>query len=139
MHLEDIYPAPLWPFPVYTVCVLGIVAVMLALSHVLGERHRGRATAEPYECGVVPTGGARLRYHIQFYLIGVLFVVFDIEAVFIVAWAVAVRELGWEGYAKIVLFIGVLCAALFYLVRCGALDWRKGTAAPGADARKEAQ
>ncbi len=124
MHLEDIYPGPLWPFPVYTICVLCIVAAMLGLSYLLGQRHRDRATGEPYESGVVPTGSARLRFHIQFYLIGVLFVVFDIEAVFILVWAIAVRDLGWAGYCAMLLFIGVLGAALFYLVRCGALTWR---------------
>jgi len=126
MNLEGIYPVPLWPFPVYTICVLLVVAGMLALSHVLGERHRDRATAEPYESGIVSTGGARLRFNIRFYLIAVLFVIFDMEAVFIVTWAVAVREVGWAGYFEIVFFIGILGAALFYLVRLGALDWRRG-------------
>ncbi len=125
MHLDDIYPGPLWHFPVYTICVLAIVSGILGLSYVLGQRHRQRATAEPYESGIVPTGTARVRFHIRFYLVGVLFVVFDIEAVFIIVWAVAVRELGWPGYFAMVLFVGVLGASLFYLVRCEALRWRE--------------
>ncbi|HEY9436261.1 MAG TPA: NADH-quinone oxidoreductase subunit A [Blastocatellia bacterium] len=96
---------------------------MLALSYLLGQRHRARATGEPYESGVVSTGSARLRFSAQFYLVAMLFVIFDLEAVFIFAWAVAFREVGWTGYAGVLAFIGVLVAALIYEWRLGALDW----------------
>src|SRR5262249_7716977 len=96
---------------------------MLAVSYLLGQRHLGRATGEPYESGIVSTGSAQLRCPAQFYLVAMLFVIFDLEAVFIFAWAVAFRELGWAGYAGAMVFIGVIVAALIYAWRVGALDW----------------
>jgi NADH-quinone oxidoreductase subunit A len=116
--------ALLWPLGVYIAAVVVMVAFMLTLSAILGERHKEKATDEPYECGVVSTGSARLRFHAGFYLMAMFFVIFDLEAAFIYAYAVAFRELGWKGYAEIVVFVGILAAALFYLWRLGALDWR---------------
>ncbi len=113
----------LWPLVVYFAAVILLAAGMLAVSYLLGQRHMGRATGEPYESGVVSTGSARLRFPAQFYLVAMLFVIFDLEAVFIFAWAIAFRELGWAGYAGVLVFIGVLVAALIYAWRLGALDW----------------
>lgn len=115
--------AALWPLAVYLAAVVILVTVMITLSYVLGERHRERQTAEPYESGIVSTGTARVRFDIKFYLIAMFFVIFDLEAVFIFAWAVSIRETGWTGYAEMMLFIGVLAAALVYLWRLGALEW----------------
>lgn len=113
----------LWPMAVYFLAVLFLVVVMLGLSYVLGQRHRERATGEPYESGMVSTGSARTRLDVKFYLVAMLFVIFDLEAVFIFAWSVSLREVGWQGYFEILLFIAILLAALFYLWRLGALDW----------------
>jgi NADH-quinone oxidoreductase subunit A len=115
----------LWPFALYFFAVVALVGVMLGLSFLLGERHRERATGQPYESGMPVTGSARLRFDVRFYLIAVFFVIFDLEAVFIFGWAVDLRELGWPGYVEIVIFIGVLLAGLVYLWRLGALEMRK--------------
>ncbi len=115
----------LWPLAVFFFSAVLIVSAILALSFVLGQRHRERATAEPYESGVVSTGTARIRFDIKFYLVGMLFLLFDLEAVFLYAWAVSVREVGWQGYVEALIFIVVLAAALAYLWRVGALDWGK--------------
>lgn len=115
--------APWWSLAVYAAVVLVLVAGMLGLSFVLGQRHNEKATGEPYEGGIVSTGSARLRMDVRFYLVAVFFVVFDLEAAFIYAWAVALRDIGWPGYVEGVIFIGVLFAALVYLWRLGALDW----------------
>jgi NADH-quinone oxidoreductase subunit A len=115
--------AVLWPLAVYFAAVVVIVTVMITLSYVLGERHREKQTGEPYESGIVSTGTARVRFDIKFYLIAMFFVIFDLEAVFIFAWAVSIRETGWAGYAEMLIFIGVLAAALVYLWRLGALEW----------------
>lgn len=96
---------------------------MLGLSALLGERHAERATREPYESGIVTTGSAHVRFSAKFYLVAMFFVVFDVEAVFFFAWAVAAPELGWLGYGEILFFAAVLLAALAYLWRDGALDW----------------
>lgn len=113
----------LWPLLVYFVAVLALVASMIGLSYVLGQRHQERATGDPYESGMLATGSARLRFSASFYLVAVFFVIFDLEVVFIVAWAIAVRELGWAGYLGVLVFIGVLVAGLLYEWRQGALDW----------------
>ena len=113
----------LWPLLVYFGLVVIIVAGMLGLSYVLGQRHHERATGEPYESGIMPTGSARVRFSANFYVVAMLFVIFDLEAIFIFAWAVAFREAGWSGYLGVLVFIGVLVAALIYEWRLGALDW----------------
>ncbi len=114
---------PLWPLVVYFIGVLILAAGMFGLSYVLGSRHSERATGIPYESGMPPTGSARLRFDVKYYLVAMFFVIFDLEAVFIFAWAVAFRELGWAGYIEVLIFIGVLVATLIYLWRLGALDW----------------
>ena len=112
-----------WPLAAYIAAVILLMAVVIALSAVLGQRHSERATGDPYESGILPTGSARLHFSAKFYLIAMFFVIFDLEAVFIFAWAVAVPELGWSGYIEILIFITVLFATLIYLWRLGALDW----------------
>lgn len=120
----------LWPLAVYSAAVLLIVAGMLGLPLLLGERHwrktrsrKERGIYEPYESGIRPTGTAQIRLPIQYYLVAMFFVIFDLEAVFIYAWAVAVPETGWLGFWEISIFIIILLAALVYLWRIGALDW----------------
>jgi NADH-quinone oxidoreductase subunit A len=115
--------AAVWPFVLYGFLVFVVVAGMLALSHFLGERHRALGRNIPYESGITPTGSARLRYGIHFYTVAIFFILFDVEAVFLFAWAVAMRELGWLGYVEIVLFVAVLFLGLVYVWRLGGLDW----------------
>jgi NADH-quinone oxidoreductase subunit A len=113
----------LWPLALYFVLVVALAAAMLGISYVLGEQHNDRATGSPYEAGIVSEGSAHVRLSAKFYLVAMFFVVFDLEAVFIFAWAVAVREVGWMGYCEILVFIGVLLGTLVYLWRVGALEW----------------
>lgn len=113
----------LWPLAVYFIVVILLVTAMIGLSYVLGQRHQESATGQPYESGIVSAGTARLRLSAKFYLVAMFFVIFDLESVFIFAWAIAVREAGWLGYSEALVFIGVLVAALIYLWRLGALDW----------------
>ncbi len=112
-----------WPIGVYFAAVMALTTVMLVLSYLLGQHHNDRATGTPFESGIVSEGTARVRLSAKFYLIAMFFVIFDLEAVFLFAWAVAGRELGWAGYFEILVFVGVLVAALGYLWRVGALDW----------------
>jgi len=94
----------MWPLVVYFVLVLLLVAVMLLVSHVLGQRHLSPATASPYEAGIVSEGSARLRFSANFYLIAMFFVVFDVEAVILFSWAIAARESGWAGFWDAAIF-----------------------------------
>jgi NADH-quinone oxidoreductase subunit A len=108
---------------VFFLCSVIVVILMISFSFVLGQRHTGRVTNEPFESGMPLTGSARIRFSIKYYLVAMFFVIFDVEALFIFAWAVSVRELGWPGYIEIVVFIGILLAGLVYLWKLGALDW----------------
>ena len=135
MDTSTAQPPLLWPLVVYFAAVIFLVAAMLGLSYVLGERHEDPATGQPYESGIVSTGSARLRLSADFYLVAMFFVIFDLEAVFLFAWAIAFREVGWGGYLEALVFIGILVAALVYLWRLGALDW--GTMARTARRRQQ--
>lgn len=117
----------LWPLVAYFALVLLIVGGMLGISYFLGEKHTERATGDPYESGMPATGSARLRLSARYYLVAMFFVIFDLEAVYLFAWAIGVVELGWAGYLEIVVFILVLLAALVYIWRMGALDWGPNT------------
>jgi NADH-quinone oxidoreductase subunit A len=117
---ETIY---FWPFLVYAAAALAIAAIMIGLSHFLGERHKERTTDEPFESGIPPTGNARLRFSSHFYLIAMFFVIFDLDAAFIVVWAVSFRELGLPGYIGVAIFILILVAVLLYELGIGALNF----------------
>ncbi len=114
---------PVWPFLAFGAIVLILVSVILGLSYVLGQRHKDRATGEAYESGIVSTGSARLRFPSQFYLVAMLFVIFDIETVVIISWAIAFQEVGWVGFLGVSVFILILLAVLIYEWRNGALDF----------------
>lgn len=113
----------LWPFLVYFIAVLALVATMLGLSYVLGQRRANQATNMPFESGVLSVGTPQVHMSVDFYLVAIFFVIFDLETVFIFAWAVAFFELGWQGFLAVVAFITILGVALIYELSTGALDW----------------
>jgi len=96
---------------------------MIGLSYLLGERHKEKTTDEPFESGIPPTGDARLRFSSGFYIIAMFFVIFDLDAAFIMLWAVSFRELGLPGYIGILVFIGLLIILLIYELSIGALEF----------------
>jgi NADH-quinone oxidoreductase subunit A len=108
----------------YAALVIGLCAVMLGLSALLGPRtRRTAATDAPYESGIVASGGAQLRFSAKFYLVAMFFVIFDLEAIYVITWGAVAREAGWAGYLEIMVFLAILLVALIYLWRTGALDW----------------
>jgi len=112
-----------WPFIVFAFCVILLIGIMIGLSYLLGERHKEKTTDEPYESGIPPTGDARLRFSSGFYIIAMFFVIFDLDAAFIMLWAVSFRELGLPGYIGILVFIGLLIILLIYELSIGALEF----------------
>jgi NADH-quinone oxidoreductase subunit A len=106
-----------------------LLAVILNLSYLLGQHHHDRATGKPYEGGIEQSGSARLRFSAQFYLVAMLFVIFDVEAVFIMLWALGFYDLGWPGYIGASIFIGQLVVVLIY-------EWGIGALNIGPDAKK---
>ncbi|NKB99571.1 MAG: NADH-quinone oxidoreductase subunit A [Pseudomonadales bacterium] len=115
----------LWPFLIYALAVVGLLAIVLLIAYYASPKtDHTSATDLPYESGVVPVGAAdQTRLTIEFYLIAMFFVIFDLETIFVFAWAVSFYELGWRGYFGAALFIFILLVALIYEWRTGALDW----------------
>jgi NADH-quinone oxidoreductase subunit A len=114
----------LWPLVLFFALVAVAIPGLLVVSMFIGERHRQRATVEPYESGIAPTGTLPVRFAASYYLVAVLFVLFDVESIFLFAWAIAAREAGWKGYAVMTVFVLPLFLLIAYLWSNGALDWR---------------
>lgn len=112
-----------WPFLVYAVLAFSIAGIMIVLSYFLGERHNEKTTDDAYESGIPSTGNARLRFSSHFYLIAMFFVIFDLDAAFVIAWAISFRELGLAGYIGVLVFILILMVVLVYELGIGALDF----------------
>ena len=117
----------------------GFAVGNVVLSQFVGQRKRTRTKLMPYECGKDPVGSARERFSVKFYLIAMIFILFDIEVIFLVPWAVVFKSLAaqgdamrWFGYAEMMIFIGLLFVGYIYIVKKGAFDW-------GEKARREAE
>lgn len=122
--------------------VTAVLGLILVFAWYVGSKARhGGARTMPFESGIVPVGDAEdMRLSIEFYLIAVFFVIFDLETIFVIAWAVAFHDLGWRGYTGASIFIVLLLAALFYEWRTGALDWglKRRLRGPGRYAQADA-
>jgi NADH-quinone oxidoreductase subunit A len=112
-------------FPVLVQITLAVLvaAALVALSYFIGKRVKDRVKDSPYECGIAPTGSARERFSVKFYLVGIVFILFDIEAVFLYPWAVVYRELKMFAFVEMLLFIVLVLVGFFYVWKKGALDW----------------
>ena len=108
---------------VFALMSVALIIAFLFLAGWLGEKKPNPEKSGPYECGIVPTGTARFPFPVGFYLIAAFFLVFDVEAAFIFAWAIAFHGLGWAGWLQISFFIVILLISLFYLWRKGGLEW----------------
>jgi NADH-quinone oxidoreductase subunit A len=108
---------------VFTLMSLVLIIALLFLAGWLGEKKPNPEKRRPYECGILPTGTARLRYPIAFYLIAAFFLIFDVEGAYILSWAIAFDRLGWSGWFQISFFIIILLISLFYIWKKGGLDW----------------
>ncbi len=108
---------------IYTGAIVGLGAVILGLSHVLGPRKYKAGKLDPYECGVPPLSSSRERFSVHFYLVAILFILFDIETVFMVPYTVLYKHLGVPGLVEVGAFVAVLGYGLFYLWKRGALEW----------------
>lgn len=114
----------LWPLFAYSLIVVLLIVGLLVASAFLGQKRKDHATHDVYESGQLSVGSANLKLNVPFYRTAILFIIFDLEAVFLIAWAISIRESGWLGFVEVFVFIFILIAGLFYLWRCGALEWR---------------
>jgi NADH-quinone oxidoreductase subunit A len=129
MQTSQTIPYPDTYFPVLVQAALAILvaAALVTISFLLGKRVRNRVKDSPYESGIAPTGTARERFSVKFYLVAIVFILFDIEAVFLYPWAVVYRELKLFGFFEMLLFVVLVLSGYFYIWKKGALDWSRET------------
>ena len=119
------YPDTYFPVLVQTILAVLVAGALITLSFVLGKRVKDKVKDSPYECGIAPTGSARERFSVKFYLVAIVFILFDIEAVFLYPWAVVYRELKMFAFVEMLLFIVLIVCGFFYIWKKGALDWSR--------------
>jgi NADH-quinone oxidoreductase subunit A len=112
-----------FPIGVVLLVAVGQAFLLLGLANTLGPRRPNPAKMSTFECGSVPVGSARDRFGVKFYVVALLFIVFDIEAVFLFPWAVLFTELGWAGYVEMLIFVATLVVGLAYVWKKGVIDW----------------
>jgi NADH-quinone oxidoreductase subunit A len=129
------------PVLMQAVLALVIACALVALSYVIGRKVKNRVKDMPYECGIEPTGDARERFSVKFYLVAMLFILFDIEAIFLYPWAVVYKDLKMFAFIEMLLFVALVMAGFFFVWKKGVLDWahadRDLPLTPITDNRKE--
>jgi NADH-quinone oxidoreductase subunit A len=121
--MPDIYFARYLPLLLHLFIAFALAGVMVLLSTFVGRHRYSRAKFQPYECGMTPVGDARERFSVKFYMVAMLFILFDVEAVFLYPWAILLKELRMFGFWEMLVYIGVLLVGLFYIWKKGVLDW----------------
>ena len=119
------------PFLIHLLIAMGLAGVLLLASSLIGRHRPNRIKQQPYECGITPTGDAREPFSVKFYLVAMVFILFDVEAVFLYPWAYVYRELRWFGFTEMLLYMAILLAGYIYLWKKGALDWTSPPAGRG--------
>src|SRR5258708_2445417 len=122
---ENSYFAHYIPLLIQVIVAMALAAVMVTLSHLLGKHKWTRAKNTAYECGIEPIGDAQQRFSVKFYMVGMLFILFDVEAVFLYPWAVIARELKMFGFWEMLVYLGLVLVGFFYIWKKGILDWNK--------------
>jgi NADH-quinone oxidoreductase subunit A len=113
------------PLLVHMLVAMGFAGVVLLLSTLVGRHRPSREKMQPYECGITPIGDAREPFSVKFYLVAMVFILFDVEAIFLYPWAYVFRELRWFGFTEMLIYILILLAGYVYLWKKGALDWNR--------------
>ncbi len=121
--MDNNYLAPYVPLLIHVLLAMVVAGALVFLSWAVGHRKPTRAKLQAYECGVQPTGDARQPFSVKFYLVAMLFILFDVEAIFLYPWAVVYRELRLFGFVEMMLYIAILLTGYIYLWKKGALDW----------------
>src|SRR5579863_6929060 len=117
------YPEIYFPVLIQVLVAVGLAAGLIGASTLLGKRARSPLKDTPYESGMAPVGSARERFSVKFYLVGMIFILFDIEAVFLYPWVVVYRDLKMFGFLEMFVFVALILVGFFYVWKKGALDW----------------
>jgi NADH-quinone oxidoreductase subunit A len=111
------------PIAIMFVLAFGFVATTMVVTHALGPKRKSKTKLDSFECGIEPKGNARIPFNIKYFLVAILFVLFDVEVIFMYPWAVNFRDLGTTGFLEMIVFVGLLLIGFFYLIKKGALTW----------------
>jgi NADH-quinone oxidoreductase subunit A len=125
--MPDNYFARYLPLLLHILAVGVVASAIVILSWILGKRRPTRAKLSPYECGMIPVGDARERFSVKFYLVAMLFILFDVEAVFLYPWAVILRDLKMFGFWEMMVYIAIVLVGFFYVWKKGVLDWNRSS------------
>ena len=123
--MPDNYFARYLPLLIHFCFAGALATAIVVLSTLIGQRRPSRVKNQAYECGMTPVGDARQRFSVKFYLVAMLFILFDVEAVFLYPWAILLRELKMFGFWEMLVYIGIVLVGFFYIWKKGALDWSK--------------
>ena len=118
-------PSDYLPISVQLGLALAFIVVTMLVTHVVGPNRKSKLKEEPFECGIEAQGDARTPISIKYFLVAILFVLFDVEVIFMYPWAVNFQKLGTSGFVEMILFMGLLLAGFYYIIRKGVLDWEK--------------
>ena len=121
--MPNSYTELYFPVLLQALIAMALAAGLLTVSYLLGKKVRNRVKDMPYESGITPTGDARQRFSVKFYLVGMLFILFDIEAIFLYPWVVVFRDLRMFGFVEMGIFVFLILSGFFYIWKKGALDW----------------
>ena len=105
------------------IVAVGFIGLTMAATHLLGPKRKSKIKLETFECGIEPQGNARVPFSIKYFLVAILFVLFDVEVIFMYPWAVLFKELGVPGFIEMLVFISLLLVGFFYILKKGALKW----------------
>ena len=124
--MPENYFARYLPLLIHFILAGALATAIVLLSWLIGQRKPTRAKLSPYECGMTPIGDARERFSVKFYMVGMLFILFDVEAIFLYPWAIILKDLKMFGFWEMMVYIGIVMVGLWYIWKKGVLDWGFG-------------
>jgi NADH-quinone oxidoreductase subunit A len=123
--MENSNLAEYLPIALMFVFALGFVVTTMIATHALGPKRKSQTKLDTFECGIEPKGNARVPFNIKYFLVAILFVLFDVEVIFMYPWAVNFKDLGMAGFLEMIVFIALLLVGFFYILKKGALKWEE--------------
>ncbi|MFY7908535.1 MAG: NADH-quinone oxidoreductase subunit A [Emticicia sp.] len=123
--MKEFLPSDFLPILVQLGAAIGFIVVTMLVTHSIGPKRKSELKDAPFECGIDSEGDARTPISIKYFLTAILFVLFDVEVIFMYPWAVNFKKLGWFGFAEMVVFLTLLMAGFYYIIRKGVLSWER--------------
>ena len=124
MQHQDL-PSDYFPMVIQFIVALGFIVTTMVATHLLGPKRKSKIKLESFECGIESQGNARIPFSIKYFLVAILFVLFDVEVIFMYPWAVNFKELSWNGFYEMLVFMGLLLVGFLYVLKKGILKWEK--------------